>query len=296
MKYLHNYKMFERKQIGNLYHIFSLKNIKYILEHDCLSSYNFNNISTTRNKNMNDYLGGGPGCIFKFELDGDKLSDKYKIKPFQYQTVSTGYISEFEEVIKTNKIEKISKYVKKIIIIKENIEHLKKSGWFNSDGGNLNSIHTNIPTFLRDNIDKIKELYGDIWIQDGVQIKKDDEWLNSILNYPIRIINHGYAQYWRGLKKKDNNSKYTYYIDDVIPLDPRNNNTIDELVIGYEYNDLYLSKNNDFKNITDKIDNYELYLFDFTYNDSPDNIIEDSEDFIHIKKAKLKNIKPIDMN
>jgi hypothetical protein len=34
MIYLHNYKMFERKQRGNLYHIFSLEKMKYILEYD----------------------------------------------------------------------------------------------------------------------------------------------------------------------------------------------------------------------------------------------------------------------
>jgi hypothetical protein len=238
-------------------------------------------------------LGGGPVCIFKFELDGEKLTDKYKIKPIRYKTMSSGYLSEFEEVIKTEKIENISKYVKKIIVIKNNVERLKKSGWFSSDGGNLNGIYTNIPLFLRNNIDKIKELYGDIWIQDGIQIKKDDEWLNSILKYKIRNINHGYALYWRGMKKK-NNSKYTYYIDDVIPLYYRNNN-IEELIIGYKYKDLYLSKNKNFKNITDKIDKYELYLFDFTYNDSPNNIIGDSEEFIHLKEAKLYNIKPIDI-
>lgn len=292
MKYLKNYYIFERKQIGNLYHIFDLNKLSYMLKKDKLSSYKFHNISTTRSKNMNYYTGDSSTSIFKFELDGDKLSDRYKIKPYQYKTFSGGYLTEYEEVIKTQDIENISKYVKKFIIIKSKVESLKNSGFFNSDGGYFNSDKRNLPAIFRENIIKIRDMFGDIWIQDGTQIIKDDEWLNSILDYPINEIKHAYALFWRGMKKKNNN-KYTYYIDDIIPLDKRNKG-IEELVLGHEYYDLYLYKSNIFENLPEPIYNYDLYIFDFRYKDfSEENIIEDNDKYIHIKKAKLKNVEVI---
>lgn len=56
-KYLKSYKIFEGKQVGNLYHIFDINKFIYILKYNKLSSYKFYNISTTRNKNLNFYLG-----------------------------------------------------------------------------------------------------------------------------------------------------------------------------------------------------------------------------------------------
>lgn len=35
---------------------------------------------------MNYYLGADPASIFKLELDGDKITNNYKVRPFQYQS------------------------------------------------------------------------------------------------------------------------------------------------------------------------------------------------------------------
>lgn len=80
-------------------------------------------------------------------------------------------------------------------------------------------------------------MFGDIWVQEGSVIKKDDEWIEKIINYPIKQIHHGYALYWRGYKKHPRD-KYGS-VDDIQPIDKKNKD-IDEL-IGYNYKNLYLS-------------------------------------------------------
>jgi len=294
MKYL---KTFERISRGNLYHIFDLEKCDYILENNTLKSYKFSDISTTRNKNMNGYLGDSPDSIFKIELDGDKISDKYKIKPFSYPSTEIGVhgerssirFKEYEEVIKTNKIENINKYVNKFIIIKKRVENLFDSGWFTSNGGHFKNSRINIPQFFKEYIPKIKKLFGDnIYIQDGYKVYKDDEWIENIMNYNIKQINHGYALYYRGFKK----SKYKRgFVDDIRPLNIKNKE-IEHLVIGYNYDDLYLDKNKkyNFDNIKLK-DDYNLYIFDFEYE--LENVISETPKTINVKTARLADIVKI---
>jgi len=291
MKYL---KCYEGKQLGSLYHIFDLSKCEYILNTNSISSYKFTNISTTRNKSMNHYVGDSPVTLFKLELDGDKISDNYKISPFAFPSIEVGsygsrkriWFHENEELIKTQKIKNISKYTKKFIIIKSKIERLKDSGWFDSDGGYYNGVRLTIPEFLKKFIPKIKELFGEIYVQDGFKIIKDDEWINSIINYPIKKINHGYCLYWRGYKK-DKSSKYSGMIEDNQPLNIKNKE-LDKLVVGWNYDDMYLSKNNDFDKLPKEREDYDLFIFDFEYD--TDDIIDDDENDVHIKTGYLSNI------
>lgn len=289
MKYL---KYFEGLQRGNLYHIFNLSKCLYILETNSLSSYKFANISTTRNKNMNSYLGDNSVSIFKLELDGDKLSNKYKIVPFAYQSTEIDssyrkkiYLKEFEEVIKTNKIQNINKYTNKFIIIKDKVERLKDSGWFNTDGGFLKNGRSTLPDFFKTYIPKINKLFGDVWVQDKFSIKKDNEWVDSIINYPVKKIHHAYGLYYRGYKPSK--QKYGGLIDCVLPDDERNKE-IEDLVIGYEYENLFLSK----RKLEYKYkENFQTYIFDFTYEQQ--DIIKENDYEVNITKGYLKNIKPI---
>lgn len=295
MKYLKVFNIFEARQRANLYHIFDLTKCLFILYTNSLKSFRFSNISTTRNKNMNGYLGDCPTSIFKLELNGDKLTNKYKIKPFSYVTTEIGWggernkkqLIEYEEVILTNEISNINKYVNKFIIIKEKVEYLKNSGWFDSDGGYLNKERETIPNFFKTQIPKIKELFGGIWVQDGFIIKKDDEWINSIINFPIKKINHGYALYFRGYKPTG--KRYGGYIDYVTPINDKNNE-IDDFVIGYEYDNLYLNKIKKFPSLPKKQD-YKLYIFDFEYE--LEDIIKQVDNEVYVKKAKLNNIRPL---
>jgi hypothetical protein len=290
MKYLKNFNLYESNQRGNLYHVFDIEKCIYIINRNKLSSYHFSNISTTRNKLLNGYIGSGPTSIFKLELNGDEISNNYKIKPFQYQSyVGTERkpvkLHEFEEVILTNEIVNINKYVKKFIIIKDNIENgLKNSGWFDSDGGNVNDKHKNIPDFLKEYLPKIKQLFGDIWIQEGSIIKKDDKWLEKIINYPIKKTYHGYALCWRGEKRvKSNNFDGEIIKDDIQFLDNRNEN-LDTLVIGKEYENIYLNKSKKIK-LPKSRENYDLFLFDFEYKLK--NVIKKTETYIFVSKGKL---------
>jgi len=75
----------EGKQRGSLYHILSMYSLKLVIENDSITGHHYPVISTTRNKMLNSYTGSRPDSFFKLELDGDKLSDRYKIKPFVYR-------------------------------------------------------------------------------------------------------------------------------------------------------------------------------------------------------------------
>lgn len=299
MKYLQKFN--ERKNIGDLYHIIDLEKLSFILNTNSLKSYKFSNISTTRNKMMNSYVGDTPTSFIKLQLDGESLSDNYKINPFacsfteigSYGSRNRKHFKEYEEVIKTSEIKNIKKYVKKIIIIKHSVERLFDSGWFTSDGGFFpmnDKRRNNIPDIFKELIPKIKELFGDIWIQDGTIIKKDDEWLDSIINYPIEQIHHGYAQYMRGYKDVLKNNRYNVSKDDIIPINKKNK-AIEELVIGYNYDDLYLQKENNFKIVDEIIPDYKLYTFNFIYTE--ENIVKMTNDNVHVKTARLNNIKII---
>jgi hypothetical protein len=82
----------EAKQVGKLYHFTSLENLESIKKHglkfnkDNLSFFNpkyrhvLYSISTTRNKSEDIAAGWGKAQI-RITLDGDKISNKYKILP-----------------------------------------------------------------------------------------------------------------------------------------------------------------------------------------------------------------------
>ena len=67
----------ERKQVGILYHFTNFSFLPKILESNSLKS-NYPYISFTRNKNY------CPECQVRILIDGDKLSDKYKIEPYSF--------------------------------------------------------------------------------------------------------------------------------------------------------------------------------------------------------------------
>jgi hypothetical protein len=78
--------------------------------------------------------------------------------------------------------------------------------------------------------------------------------------------------------------------DDIIPINNKNKN-IEELVIGYDYDDLYLQKNNNFKYPEKDYKDYKLYIFNYIYND--EDVIDQDSNNVHVKIAKLKNISYI---
>ena len=105
----------EGKQVGDLYHFTPIENLSYILKDGYLIPNFENQVSTTRNKNvnltpfLNDY--SETSNVARLKLNGNKISNNYKIRPYLYdEDVANpkdrlpAYISkyEFEEQIITN--------------------------------------------------------------------------------------------------------------------------------------------------------------------------------------------------
>jgi hypothetical protein len=286
---LKSYKIFEGKQLGNLYHIVDFEKLEFILKNNMLKSKSWGIISTTRDKQMWSYVGDNPLSVIKLELDGDKLSNNYKIRPTRFKTTyvgvggetTPGYLDESEEEIKTNKIPNIGKYIKKIIISKFKIERLKDSSWFSSDGGNFKGERITISELFKRFIENCDY---PIYVQYKNKIYKDDEWINSIINHPIKQINHGYIKYKKTLQPhpRDKYAKTEVFE----PLDDMNNN-LKEVVVGYKYNDLYLFKKLSYDRSKEFRD--DIRLFDFIYDNK--DIIEETDEFIKVKTAKLDWLK-----
>lgn len=78
-------KILEAKQVGILYHYTSLDNAINILKQNVLQTgEELSYISFTRNKNFHKVKREGIITDMKFIINGDKLSEKYKIQPFNY--------------------------------------------------------------------------------------------------------------------------------------------------------------------------------------------------------------------
>jgi len=263
--------------IDYLYHIVNFDKLFHILKTNTISSYKFSYISTTRNPFLIGYLGDTSTSIFKLELDNKKLIEDYNTKEFVYiSQTKVSFEEEEEEQIQTNKIKNVSKYITKLIIMKDKIDRLLNSGWFNTDGGYFNQERKNIPELLKE-ILKLNKY--PVFVQDGKKIKKDNKYIQSILNHPIKKIYHGYAIYY---KENEPIKKFKYGTTEVYKPLYEKNPIIRNLVIGYDYNNLYLLKNvpdiKNFKNVR---------IFDFKYELK--NIIDENEIYLHVKEAYLTN-------
>lgn len=296
-----DFQIFESKNIQNLYHILDTEKLHFVLTNNEIKSYKFHYISTTRNKMMNGYLGDNSTSIFKLELDGPKLSDHYKMKPYQDSGWELGsdnerthfYHQEWEEQIQTRVIKNARKYIIKIILLKNRIERLKDSAWFEnhfSTSKGRKGKWVSLPDILKDIIEKYKI---ELWVQEGSVIKKDDEYVESIINYDVRKMYHGFALYWRGYIKKDGRLGYT---ESTIALDKRNKD-IEHLVVGYEYDNIWVrNKIEDIDKDTIKKrpkleHDITLSIFDFEYTE--DDIIKREGEYILIRKGELTDVNPI---
>jgi len=126
----------EAKQAGVLYHWTSLKNLEDIIKTNIIrptySEFDDedNGVSLTRSKNKHQFgISEAADCVIV--LDGDKLSNNYKIKPYNDLEVAQyddfGVFDEMEERL-LGSIKNLNKYVIKIILYKSDpkIESLLK--------------------------------------------------------------------------------------------------------------------------------------------------------------------------
>jgi hypothetical protein len=76
----------EAKQVGDLYHFTPLSNLKNILATRLLYPNDESQISVTRRPNMStkEFQDMETSPILRITLDGDKISNKYKIRPFAF--------------------------------------------------------------------------------------------------------------------------------------------------------------------------------------------------------------------
>ena len=283
MKYI---KLFlESKNLGNLYHIVDIEKLNYILDNNKIVSYKAGDgkISLTRNKMMTGYLGDNSSSVFKLEIDGDKLSTKYKIKAYRYKTMNAGYLDEYEEQVQTNKITNIFNYTNKIIVDKKRVLNLmyifdKLSDWFTSEG----TRHGNFPNVLKTIKEKTNQVGLELYVQDGSIIKKDDKWIDSIINFPIKNIE---KRYFIVLRKRIEIGRHRYQ-DSLVDFD--NNIIIKNLVVGYNI-----------EIDPDKIKGIELKSFEESKKFKFDEDDEDSKHyFLDLRKLddgnwKIDNIRSI---
>jgi hypothetical protein len=304
----------EGRQRGALYHVLSIDSLKYVIENDSIKGHHYSfTISTTRNKMLNSYVGSRPDAFFKLELDGDKIAQNYKIKPFVYRSATGVRLEEQEEQVKTREIKPASKYITKVIIMKGKMENArlgwrpwevdvdekKPSVWFTSDVKAEKSMQGFIK-WLKENSP------APIYIQDGSKIYQDDEYLDLIINEPVYQIDYGYTFYYRGRTKPINNDIFTQK-EALFPLDERNE-TIVNPVVGYNYENLWLmtkeeaiSKMEEYSN-KDMFNQYE----ERTYSDGEKWKEKNMMYFCkfelynqellpkdgHVKKAKLDDMTP----
>jgi hypothetical protein len=107
----------EAKQVGNLYHYTPIENIKNIVISQYLKPNEENQISTSVRANMDasEFSKMKDKSIARIMLDGDKISNKYKIRPFSNNLDTNDYEDLGEEAIVTNgKNFPIMPYLKRI--------------------------------------------------------------------------------------------------------------------------------------------------------------------------------------
>ena len=184
MKVLKRLNILSSKQVGTLYHLTNIDGLKHILDKNILESQNYAYIiSFTRSKMLNSYVGDKSGTIFKLIIDGDKLSNTYKIQPYQYWSNTGVKLEEFEEAVK-GPIKNISKYITGIIFLKDKFLDRYYEVDFEDTDYNPKKLFMRWKnekyTYgdLADILKKCNRNFG-LYIQSGSTIKKDDNWFKE---------------------------------------------------------------------------------------------------------------------
>jgi hypothetical protein len=125
----------EGKQVGNLYHFTTLRGATGILTSGKIKINEDGVISATRDKNLNtaefDTEGDPDENIVRIDLDGNKISNNYKIQPYSFGHIGKENL-EFEEQIVTGKEGLPIKYITNIKIMVNNEDEYSYKKYFNS--------------------------------------------------------------------------------------------------------------------------------------------------------------------
>lgn len=110
-------KITEGKQVGTLYHFTDNIGLEGILKSNQLlaSTTDANHVSLTRDKN--GWHVGTRDNIARISLDGNSISNNYKISPHAWDQSDRGAgETESEEAVLTDKIDNVKKYITFILI------------------------------------------------------------------------------------------------------------------------------------------------------------------------------------
>ena len=178
--------LLEAKQVGDLYHFTSEAGAIGILKDNKLNgskSISKKQISFTRNKNYltQTDVGGKSTIMIRIAVDGEKLSNKYKVQPTNFFPGRYGEKGirqdEFEEIIKKDGIDNIKNYIKEITIDRDGlIEYTDSVNYLNitaklQNKKNVNwqaefdKISKDSEKEVDNSIEEIKSLAGNIPIK-----------------------------------------------------------------------------------------------------------------------------------
>ena len=125
----------EGKQVGTLYHFTTLRGATGILASGKININEDGVISATRDKNLNtaefDTEGDPDENIVRIDLDGNKISNNYKIQPYSFGHIGKENL-EFEEQIIIGKEGLPIKYITNIKIMVNNEDEYSYKKYFNS--------------------------------------------------------------------------------------------------------------------------------------------------------------------
>ena len=182
MKIFSRLKIESAKQVGTLYHLTNLTGMTGILKSNSLKKSNlYDGISFTRNKMLNFYKSRNKNLFFKLIIDGDKLSENYKIHPKQYITQKGIPLFESEEFIESNEIKNISKYITGVAFVANNWE-LYNDNFLRLDNDQY-IVEDNEKAFKKQDILNIMKVINskyNLMVQTGSTIKKNDNWFKEM--------------------------------------------------------------------------------------------------------------------
>ena len=184
--------LLEAKQVGLLYHgVFDLRDLIEILETDSLYHNRDIGISTSRQL-RNTYTNGEWSREAILVLDGDKLSENFKILPFQYPYEFNNY----ESVIQTHKRHYYKKqYPDYPLNINDYLNWINKlhaeddtEGDY-SRGGELKNLHKYLIKIILNKKEIEKSINNNEDFRPKEQIEKELNKVYKISPVPIELKN-----------------------------------------------------------------------------------------------------------
>lgn len=187
-------RLTEGKQVGDVYHYTGWYNfLKMLLIDNKIKLSDVNNksipaVSTTRDTNFeNRSISNGVVTSIALKLDGDKLSEKYQVRPYNdSRTEKTKYYGdEMEEMWYGKQLEKdggiypLWRYLKEVLITKDGLYSLKPMKFdygINSDDKRIAAIlmpNIDNPTMHWDTLRSIEkfDIIAKLLRSKGIQIK-----------------------------------------------------------------------------------------------------------------------------